>query len=123
VRSPTGVIPFIGAGMPHDFGAPMWGDFLELAAVTDEDKGEVKRLVKDDEYEDAAQFLDAGAQERISARSSPNGWTSRWPPSGAGPAPYRFSPSSAMRPTGGIRAASISATRISARISWRCTGH
>jgi SIR2-like domain len=60
VRSPTGVIPFIGAGMSHDYGAPMWGDFLELAAVTDEDKGEVKRLVKDGEYEEAAQFLDAG---------------------------------------------------------------
>ena len=60
LRSPTGVIPFIGAGMSHDYGAPMWGDFLELAAVTDHEKGEVKRLVKDGKYEDAAQFLDAG---------------------------------------------------------------
>jgi hypothetical protein len=60
LRSPTGVIPFIGAGMSHDYGAPIWGDFLELAAVTDEEKGEVKRLINDGKYEDAAQFLDAG---------------------------------------------------------------
>jgi hypothetical protein len=60
LRSPTGIIPFIGAGMSHDYGAPMWGDFLELAAVTDDEKAEVKRLIKDGKYEDAAQFLDAG---------------------------------------------------------------
>lgn len=60
LRSSTGVIPFIGAGMSHDYGAPMWGEFLEMAAVTDDEKLEVKRLVKDGRYEDAAQFLDVG---------------------------------------------------------------
>lgn len=62
LRSPTGVIPFIGAGMSHDYGVPMWGEFLEMAAVTDEDKTEVKRLVNDGKYEDAAQFLDSGGR-------------------------------------------------------------
>ena len=59
LRSATGIIPFVGAGMSHDYGAPIWGDFLQLAAATEE-KAEVERLVKDGKYEDAAQFLDAG---------------------------------------------------------------
>ena len=60
LRSPTGVMPFIGAGMSHDYGVPMWGEFLEMAAVSDDEKAVVKRLVNDGKYEDAAQFLDAG---------------------------------------------------------------
>ncbi len=64
LRSPTGVIPFIGAGMSHDYDVPMWGEFLEIAAVTDEEKAEVKRLVGDGKYEDAAQFLDTGERSK-----------------------------------------------------------
>ncbi|MFO0697875.1 MAG: SIR2 family protein [Nitrospira sp.] len=61
LRSPTGVIPFIGAGMSHDYGVPMWGQFLELAAVTDDERVQVKSFVKDGKYEDAAQLLDTGS--------------------------------------------------------------
>ncbi len=68
LRSPTGVIPFIGAGMSHDYDVPMWGEFLEIAAVTDEEKAEVKRLVGDGKYEDAAQFLDTGERSKDFAR-------------------------------------------------------
>jgi hypothetical protein len=60
LRSTTGIIPFVGAGMSAEFGAPMWGDFLELAAATDEDRAAVRRLVKGGKYEEAAQHLDAG---------------------------------------------------------------
>ena len=58
LRSPTGIIPFIGAGMSHDYGAPMWGDFLELAASSDNERAQVKRLIDEGKYEDAAQVLD-----------------------------------------------------------------
>ena len=67
LRSSTGLIPFIGAGMSHDYGALMWSDFLERAAVTDDEKAEVKRLIKDGKYEDAAQHLDNADSNRFRA--------------------------------------------------------
>ena len=60
LRSPTGIIPFVGAGMSHDYGAPIWDDFLELAASSDDEKARVNRLIDEGRYEDAAQVLDTG---------------------------------------------------------------
>ena len=65
LRSATGIIPFVGAGMSHDYGAPMWGPFLELAAGRDTGlKGRIRRLVTAGKYEDAAQLLDTGTHRR-----------------------------------------------------------
>ena len=57
--SATGIIPFVGAGMSQDFGAPMWGEFLKLAAASTEAEIAVGQFVRDGQYEQAAQLLDS----------------------------------------------------------------
>jgi hypothetical protein len=64
ILSPTGLIPFVGAGMSFDYGVPMWGPFLNVAAEsdparTDDGKKKIAALVKMGKYETAAQLLNS----------------------------------------------------------------
>jgi hypothetical protein len=77
VLAPTGIIPFVGAGMSFPYGVPMWGDFLNLAAVSEDEKRDVARLVKEGSFEQAAKLLDSGPSRDHFQSSSPSGSTSR----------------------------------------------
>ena len=68
--SPTGLIPFVGAGMSFDYGVPMWGPFLKRAADsdparTDEGKKTIAALVKVGKYEAAAQLLNSESPDHF----------------------------------------------------------
>ena len=63
LRSPTGVIPFIGAGASAPFNYPLWGDFLVSNALGDEEKAEVSRLVQENRFEDAADIVSQGERK------------------------------------------------------------
>jgi hypothetical protein len=62
LRSPLGVIPFVGAGFSAPFGFPQWGALLlELAAdLGREDRDKVSAAVKREEYMDAATIVAEG---------------------------------------------------------------
>ena len=57
LRSPTGVIPFIGAGTSGGFKYPLWGPFLEGCAATEEDRANVAKQIAVGQFEEAAQLL------------------------------------------------------------------
>jgi hypothetical protein len=56
LRSPTGVIPFLGAGTSGPFKYPLWGPFFEQCATT-EDRAAITAHVEAGEFEQAAQLL------------------------------------------------------------------
>jgi hypothetical protein len=50
------VIPFVGAGLSMPFGMPSWKDFL-LKSATGSLRKEITRLLKENKYEEAANYL------------------------------------------------------------------
>ena len=66
VRSPTGVIPFVGAGMSKQFGCPLWDEFLRGAALSQRERAEVEQELAKKNYEAAAQvFMTPESEERF----------------------------------------------------------
>src|SRR4029453_15158868 len=59
IRSPLGIIPFIGAGLSAPFQFPQWGPPLEemASALAREHRESVVAAVKDKKYEEAAAVL------------------------------------------------------------------
>jgi hypothetical protein len=57
LRSPLGVIPFVGAGTSVDFKFPQWGQFLSSLAEGTKDEADLKRQIEKGEYEKAAEKL------------------------------------------------------------------
>lgn len=53
----AGVIPFVGAGLSAPYQLPQWGELLQKMTATANDRAEVDRLVGNNDYEGAAQFL------------------------------------------------------------------
>lgn len=58
LRSPGGVVPFIGAGMSASLGFPGWTDLLVNNATTPDVKSKVKQHLAEAQYEEAAQVLE-----------------------------------------------------------------
>lgn len=78
LRSPTGVIPFLGAGTSAGFGYPLWGDFFKefandaaagaypaIAKLSQEDRDSVIALVNDQRFEKAAGILETWNKPRF----------------------------------------------------------
>jgi hypothetical protein len=57
LRSPMGVVPFVGAGLSVDFGFPGWPKFLRDAAEFHGDPPAVLKLIQDNNLIDAASLL------------------------------------------------------------------
>jgi hypothetical protein len=57
LRSPMGVVPFVGAGLSVDFGFPGWPKFLKDAAEFHDDPGAVLKLVQENKLLEAADLL------------------------------------------------------------------
>ena len=57
LRSPMGVIPFIGAGTSGSFKYPLWGPFLVGCAATEEERANVASQIAAGQLEAAAQLL------------------------------------------------------------------
>jgi hypothetical protein len=57
LRSPLGVIPFVGAGMSKAFGFPEWGEFLSSAAEGTKQGADLKRRTQEGDYEGVADEL------------------------------------------------------------------
>lgn len=58
LRSPLGVIPFVGAGMSAGFGFPQWGQFLNQIAKATTLRDEIASLIEAGDYEEAAERLE-----------------------------------------------------------------
>jgi hypothetical protein len=58
LRSPIGVMPFVGAGMTVPFGYPMWGPFLRDIAAQFDVERDVEAELGKGKYEAAAAILD-----------------------------------------------------------------
>ena len=58
LRSPLGVIPFVGAGMSAGFGLPQWGAFLNQLATATTVRGRIAELIGNGKYEEAAELLE-----------------------------------------------------------------
>ena len=54
LRSPIGVLPFVGAGLSIPFGYPGWTDFLLLQAQATGMRNKVSRMLRQGQYEEAA---------------------------------------------------------------------
>ena len=69
LRSPLGVMPFVGAGMSADFAFPLWAKFLRTTAKRFDKGDEIESLLAIGDYERAAEVLDAhdraGFRQRI----------------------------------------------------------
>jgi hypothetical protein len=69
LRSPVGVIPYIGAGMSAPYGYRLWEDFLHEAGEEFGTADEVDARLAEGDYEGAAQVLDdcdrAGFTEKV----------------------------------------------------------
>ena len=63
LRSPGGVVPFIGAGMSASLGFPGWTALLTDNAKEDSVKSKVKQHLADGQYEEAAQVLEDDMSE------------------------------------------------------------
>src|SRR5687768_1097262 len=57
MRSPSGVIPFVGAGVSVPFGLPSWRDFLLVLAGDCGARDEIQKSIDEGRFEDAAQHL------------------------------------------------------------------
>jgi hypothetical protein len=57
LRSPMGVVPFVGAGLSVDFGFPGWPKFLRDAAEFHDDPAAVRKLVEENKLIEAAGHL------------------------------------------------------------------
>jgi len=58
LRSPLGVIPFVGAGMSAGFGFPQWGQFLNQIAKATTLRDEIASLIEAGDYVEAAERLE-----------------------------------------------------------------
>lgn len=58
LRSPLGVIPFVGAGMSAEFGFPLWDTFLRECAAQTGLENEIEQLLSASDFESAAERLD-----------------------------------------------------------------
>ena len=65
VRSPVGVVPFVGAGLSVPFGFPGWPKFLEQAAAFHRTPEKVLTLVKRNRLIEAAQLLYEPSPDRF----------------------------------------------------------
>lgn len=70
LRTPLGVIPFVGAGMSAHYGFPQWGDVLRSAARVEGDAvaAEVEALLRAGEFEEAAEALRARGEDELQRR-------------------------------------------------------
>lgn len=70
LRTPLGVIPFVGAGMSAHYGFPQWGDVLRSAARVEGDAtvAEVDALLDAGEFEDAAEALRQRGEDEFQRR-------------------------------------------------------
>jgi len=57
LRTPLGVIPFVGAGLSIPFGFPSWSEFLTTQADKASIRERVEQHLKSGEYEEAAEIL------------------------------------------------------------------
>lgn len=57
LRTPVGIVPFVGAGMSVPFGYPAWRPFLEAQASDDSTKQHLVALLDRGKYEEAAEAL------------------------------------------------------------------
>lgn len=57
LRSPLGVIPFVGAGMSKTFNFPEWGDFLRSIAEKTKKVARMEKRIAAGEYETVAEAL------------------------------------------------------------------
>jgi hypothetical protein len=57
LRSSTGVIPFVGAGMCRSFNLPLWDEFLRGAARSERQRKAVDRHLAKSDYEAAAEVF------------------------------------------------------------------
>jgi hypothetical protein len=57
MENPVGVIPYVGAGLSAPFGMPTWQKFLELEAEKLAQQTAVRKLVRQGEFEEAAELL------------------------------------------------------------------
>lgn len=57
LRSPMGIVPFVGAGMSQPLGFPGWRDFLTRASEWHSDPPSVLKAIEDGQYEEAATLL------------------------------------------------------------------
>ena len=65
LRSPVGVIPFVGAGLSVPLGFPGWPAFLSKAAAFHRTPEEVLKLVKDQKLIEAASLLSGSNADRF----------------------------------------------------------
>ncbi|HTV18325.1 MAG TPA: SIR2 family protein, partial [Polyangiaceae bacterium] len=70
LRTPLGVIPFVGAGMSAHYGFPQWGDVLKSAARVEGEAmvAEVDALLDAGEFEDAAEALRKRGEDEFQRR-------------------------------------------------------
>ena len=70
LRTPLGVIPFVGAGMSAHYGFPQWGDVLRSAARVEGESmvAEVDALLAAGEFEDAAEALRKRGEDEFQRR-------------------------------------------------------
>jgi hypothetical protein len=64
LRSPIGIIPFVGAGLSMPFGFPSWSGFLIQQAQKAGIETKIKRRLAKGEYEEAAEDLLAARRRR-----------------------------------------------------------
>lgn len=64
IRSPRGIIPFVGAGMSVDFEYPSWTKFLLSQAEKIRKKSAINALLEAGNYEEAAQRLEDAMNAR-----------------------------------------------------------
>jgi hypothetical protein len=65
LRSPLGVMPFVGAGMSAPYGFPTWDRFLVAAAEEFGLEDEIREMLKRSDYEDAAERLEQHDPKRF----------------------------------------------------------
>jgi Arc/MetJ-type ribon-helix-helix transcriptional regulator len=70
LRTPLGIIPFVGAGMSAHYGFPQWGDVLRSAARVEGPAmvAKVDALLEAGEFEDAAEALRAHGEDEFQRR-------------------------------------------------------
>src|SRR5262245_44240349 len=70
MRTPLGVIPFVGAGMSAKFKFPQWGDVLLNAADTEgaSVRARVGKHLNAGEFEDAAEILRSRGEDNFQRR-------------------------------------------------------
>ena len=68
LRSPMGVVPFVGAGLSAPFGFPQWAKFLTDASEFHREPGKVLELIAKGDYIEAASVLWQDSPDRFQMR-------------------------------------------------------